>query len=52
MRSAGKAAITALPIPFGNMPPALCILGIALGMLQRDDALVAASVTAGGALET
>lgn len=41
------AVIIALPIPFGNMLPALCILGIAVGMLQQDGALVAGSMTAG-----
>lgn len=39
--------IIALPIPFGNMLPALCILGIAVGMLQKDGALIAGSMTAG-----
>lgn len=40
--------IIALPIPFGNMLPALCIVGIAIGMLQRDGVLVALSSVAGG----
>jgi hypothetical protein len=42
------AVVIALPIPFGNMLPALCVLGIAVGMLQRDGALVAGSMTAAG----
>jgi hypothetical protein len=46
------AVVIALPIPFGNMLPALCILGIAVGMLQRDGALVAGSMTAGGLVVT
>jgi hypothetical protein len=41
------SVIIALPIPFGNMLPALCILGIAIGMLHEDGALVAGSLTAG-----
>ena len=41
------AGIIALPIPFGNMLPALCILGIAVGMLQRDGVLIAVSMAAG-----
>jgi hypothetical protein len=30
------AVILALPIPFGNMPPAFAICAFALGLLQRD----------------
>lgn len=41
------SVIIALPIPFGNMLPTLCILGIAVGMLQQDGALDAGSMTAG-----
>lgn len=33
----------ALPIPFGNIAPALCIACIGFGILQRDGAVVAAS---------
>src|SRR5699024_5461165 len=42
------ALVIALPIPFGNLPPALCVLLIALGMVQRDGLLVAVGI--GGAL--
>jgi hypothetical protein len=47
------AVVIALPIPFGNILPALCIVGIALGMLQRDGiitvgALAASIVTVAG----
>lgn len=42
------AAVIALPIPFGNMLPALCVIGMAVGMLQRDGVLVAVSMAAGG----
>lgn len=38
------AVIVALPIPFWNMPPAICLLLIALGMLQRDGLLVLAGL--------
>lgn len=40
------AAVVALPIPFGNMPPALCIVGIAFGMVQRDGRIVAGGLAA------
>lgn len=33
------ALVVALPIPFWNMPPAICLLLISLGMLQRDGLL-------------
>lgn len=33
------ALIVALPIPFWNMPPAICLLLISVGMLQRDGGL-------------
>lgn len=39
------ALIVALPIPFGNMAPAICLLVIALGMVQRDGLLVGAGLT-------
>lgn len=39
--------VIALPIPFGNFVPALCIAGIALGLLQRDGAIVTASLAIG-----
>lgn len=35
------ALVIALPIPFGNLPPAVCLLAIAAGMVQRDGVLVA-----------
>jgi hypothetical protein len=38
----------ALPIPFGNIGPALCIAGIGFGILQRDGAVVAASLALSG----
>ncbi|RWC64243.1 exopolysaccharide biosynthesis protein [Mesorhizobium sp.] len=41
------ALVIALPIPFGNLPPALCVLLIAIGMIQKDGALVAAGVSGG-----
>lgn len=44
------ALIIALPIPFGNMLPALCILATAVGMMRRDGILVAVSLMAGGAI--
>jgi hypothetical protein len=37
-----------LPLPFVNAPPALCLIAIALGMIQRDGLLIAVG-TAGGA---
>jgi hypothetical protein len=33
--------ILLLPIPFGNLPPALCLAAIAFGMIQRDGIVVA-----------
>jgi hypothetical protein len=42
------AGVIALPIPFGNMLPALCLLGIAVGILQRDGVLIALSMAIGG----
>jgi hypothetical protein len=33
--------ILLLPIPFGNLPPALCLAAIAFGMIQRDGIIVA-----------
>jgi len=44
------ALIIALPIPFGNMLPALCILAIAVGMMHRDGILLVESLMAGGAI--
>jgi hypothetical protein len=41
------AVIIALPIPFGNLLPALCIVGLAVGMLQRDGLMVAIALAAG-----
>jgi hypothetical protein len=35
------AIILILPIPFGNLPPAVCLAVIAFGMLQRDGVVVA-----------
>ena len=45
------AAILLLPIPFFNTPPALCLVLLALGMVQRDGVLVAAGL-AGTAMVT
>jgi hypothetical protein len=44
------SAILLLPIPFLNMPPALCLAVIGLGMVQRDGMLIAAGF--GGAVLT
>ena len=38
--------VLALPIPFGNQPPAFAITLIALGLLEHDGAFVAAGVVA------
>ena len=38
------ALIVALPIPFFNMPPAICLLLVSLGMLQRDGVLALAGI--------
>ena len=38
------ALILLLPIPFGNMPTALAISMLALGMLQRDGAWIVAGI--------
>jgi hypothetical protein len=35
------AILLLLPIPFVNFPPALCLVLIALGMVQRDGLLAA-----------
>lgn len=37
-----QAIVLALPIPLANFPPALCIVLIALGLLERDGVLVIA----------
>lgn len=42
------ALVIALPIPFGNLPPAVCLLAIAAGMVQRDGVL--AAIGLGGAV--
>lgn len=41
------ALILFLPIPFGNMPPALAVCMLALGFLRQDGACVLAGVAAG-----
>jgi hypothetical protein len=41
------AVVIAIPIPFGNLLPAICILSIAVGMVQRDGLLVAVGVVGG-----
>ncbi|MFU0506403.1 exopolysaccharide biosynthesis protein [Pseudaminobacter sp. NGMCC 1.201702] len=41
------AAVIALPIPFGNLPPAICVLLMAVGMVQKDGALAAAGFAGG-----
>jgi hypothetical protein len=43
------AVVIAMPIPFGNLLPGICVLLMALGMLQRDG-LFAAGGLAGGLL--
>ena len=35
------SVILALPIPFGNLLPALCLAALAFGMIQRDGVVVA-----------
>jgi hypothetical protein len=40
------AVIIALPIPLGNLPPAVCVVAIAFGMLQRDGFIVAGALAA------
>lgn len=42
-----QAFVLALPIPLANFPPALCIVLIALGLLERDGALVLAGSVVG-----
>ena len=41
------AAVLALPIVFGNQPPALAIALIALGLIEKDGVFVAAGLVAG-----
>lgn len=41
------AAVLALPIMFGNQPPAFAIALIALGLIERDGAFVLAGLSAG-----
>jgi hypothetical protein len=45
------AVVLLLPIPFFNTPPALCLVLLALGMVQRDGVLVVAGL-AGTAMVT
>lgn len=40
------AVLLLLPIPFVNFPPALCLIAIALGMVQRDGLLVLVGLAA------
>lgn len=44
------ALVVALPIPFGNLPPALCVLLMAIGMTQNDGLLAAAGFGGGLAI--
>lgn len=41
------SVVIALPIPFGNFLPALSLVGVALGLLQRDGAMVAGCLAVG-----
>jgi hypothetical protein len=44
------AVLLLLPIPFVNFPPALCLVVVALGMVQRDGVVVAVGVILTAAL--
>lgn len=46
---AGLAVVLALPVPFGNMPVALSIIVIALGLLEGDGIALMLGLAAGGA---
>ncbi len=43
----GLSAVLALPVPFGNVPIALAIMVIALGLLEGDGKALAAGLAAG-----
>ncbi|MEX2615192.1 MAG: exopolysaccharide biosynthesis protein [Alphaproteobacteria bacterium] len=40
----GLACVIMLPLPFSNMPPAIAVIFLALGMLERDGAAIAAGL--------
>jgi hypothetical protein len=42
--------VLALPIPFGNFVPALCLVLISLGVVQNDGILIAAALVFGAAV--
>jgi hypothetical protein len=46
------AVVIALPIPLGNLAPAVCVAFIAFGMLQRDGLIVAGALAASTAMVT
>ena len=46
------ALVIALPIPLGNLPPAVCVVALAFGMLQRDGFIVAGALVASAAVLT
>lgn len=46
------ALVIALPIPLGNLPPAVCVVALAFGMLQRDGFIVAGALAASAAVVT
>jgi len=47
----GLGLVVVLPLPFSNLPPALAMLCLSLGLLERDGMLVAAGLAlAAGAL--
>jgi hypothetical protein len=41
-----QAFVIALPIPLGNLAPAVCVALIVFGMLQRDGLIIAGALTA------
>lgn len=43
------AVVLALPIPFGNLLPAIAVVVIALGLIEKDGVLVGAGVAVGAA---
>ena len=46
------ACVLALPIVFGNGPPALALVLLALGIIEKDGAFIVAGLVAGGAAIT
>ena len=41
----GLALVVMLPLPFSNLPPALALVSISLGLLERDGVMIGIGLT-------